>query len=104
MKRSVAERFASIAEIGQFCFLTVDHGRMTYSISKPSELKGINIFGTLGSRAATEDVSMFAIEGPCSEVTIDKWRLKNSGDTPGFLRQTSTDAALLRFGCPAKGQ
>jgi hypothetical protein len=53
-------------------FLTVDHGRMTYSISKPSELKGINIFGTLGSRAATEDVSMFAIEGPCFEVTIDK--------------------------------
>jgi len=71
MKRAVAERFASIAEIGQFYFLTVDHARMTYSIFKPSELEG-NIFGTLGSRAATEDVSMFAIERPCFEVTIDK--------------------------------
>src|SRR6478609_9442151 len=72
-RQGQAERFASIAEIGQFYFLTVDHGRMIYSISKPSELKGINIFGTLGrSRATTEDVSMFAIERPCFEVTIDK--------------------------------
>jgi hypothetical protein len=47
---------------------------------------------------------MFAIEGPCFEVTIDKDAAQEFRGYSQFLRQTGTDAALLRFGCPAKGQ
>jgi hypothetical protein len=46
---------------------------MIYSISKPSELKEINVLARLEeAELLQENVSMFAIERPCFEVTIDK--------------------------------